>query len=458
MHSGGVRLPSSMKNGGSAVSTKTFHVGLFNSFGPLAWQADEDRTYGGDWWTGDAHIDLARRLEAAAFDFLFFEDTLTVSRAVGGTMDADLKGLAYAPKHDPLPLLAVLAKATKHIGLMATASTTFTPPWSMARTFATLDGISDGRIGWNIVTTAEETSAENFGIELPEHDARYEMADEYLDVVKQLWDAWDADALVRDVAANVHVDPSKVREINHEGAYYKVRGPLNTLRSPQGYPVLIQAGSSDRGRAFAAKHAELVFAPMEGGLEGMKDLRDDLRARAASFGRSPDSIQVLWAAFLDFTDEAGAAPEMSDEAFERALTFWSTTLDHDLSQYPLDQPFPASIVNSGHTGFFDELQELGKQGVSLRDGIIAMNDRKGEGQVDLSGSPETIAEKMIAIDEAVGGDGYLIMSSYLCNPAFITNVVDRLAPALQSHGAMQRSYGPGTLRERLQATTPIAQG
>src|SRR5262249_44693869 len=160
--------------------------------------APDDRLHGGDWWTGDAHVELAQRLERAAFDFLFFEDTLTVSRAIGGVMDADLKGMGHAPKHDVMAMLAALSQTTTRIGLVATGSTTFYPPWLLARLLSTLDSMSGGRIGWNIVTTGEQTAAENFGVDLPEHDARYEMADEYLEVVKELWEAWDEDALVRD--------------------------------------------------------------------------------------------------------------------------------------------------------------------------------------------------------------------------------------------------------------------
>ncbi|HWH25052.1 MAG TPA: NtaA/DmoA family FMN-dependent monooxygenase [Pseudolysinimonas sp.] len=427
------------------MSHLPLRLGIFHTFGPMAWHADEDRLHGGDWWTGDAHIELARRLEEATFDFLFFEDTATVSRSVGGTMDADLKSLSYAPKHDALVLLAALAKATSNIGLFATASTTFYPPWLLARTLSTLDSMSNGRIGWNIVTTADPDAADNFGLTLPDHDQRYAMAEEYLDVVKALWDAWDADALVRDQANNIHVDPSKVHAIDHDGTYYSVRGPLNTLRSPQGTPILIQAGTSPAGRDFAARHAELVFAPMEGGVEGMIAFREDIRKRAAEYGRAPDDVKIVWATFVNF--------DQSQRDFDATLTFWSSTLAHDLSQYPLDEPFPAELTPSGHTGFFEELQSLGARGISLRDALIEMENRGGEGELDLSGEPETVAERLIALNDQVGGDGYLIVGSFRSNPAFLTKVIDRMVPVLKAAGVMQTEYASGTTREKL--ATPV---
>src|SRR6185369_3519275 len=239
-------------------------------------------------------VEFAQAMERACFDYMILEDTLMVSKAWGGTAEMSLSQALQVPKHDPVPLAAMIAAATSRLGIVATMSTLAWPPFMLARVSTTIDHIAGGRFGWNIVTSGEDMAAQNFGMDkLPPRAQRYDMADEYVDLVCKLFDSWDADAVVMDRKTGTYADFRKVRPIHFEGKYFKVRGPLNTVRSPQGKPVFVQAGGSPRGRAFAAKHADSIIATANG-IEGMKQYRDDVRRHAVSFGRNPDDIKVLF--------------------------------------------------------------------------------------------------------------------------------------------------------------------
>src|SRR5580698_925485 len=223
-------------------------------------------------------------MERACFDYIMLEDTLMVSEAFGGSAKATLKHALLAPKHDPAPLATLIAAGTSRMGVVATLSTMAYPPFMLARLCSTLDHIAGGRFGWNIVTTGEETAAQNFGLEAPPgREQRYEMADEYVDLVCKLWDSWDSDAVLQDLATHTYADYRKVRPIHFEGKYYKCRGPLNTAPMPQGKPVFVQAGGSPRGRAFAARHSDSVVATAND-IAGMKRYRNDIRAHAEADG------------------------------------------------------------------------------------------------------------------------------------------------------------------------------
>ncbi len=228
-----------------------FHLAWFMNFIPPDW---EDEWAGPDdgwnWPNGRFFVDMARNMERACFDYIMIEDTVMVADAYGGTMEGALKNAAFAPKHDPVPLAVLIAAKTSKLGVVATMSTSFYPPYMLARLCSTVDSIAEGRFGWNIVSSAEDRAAQNFGlVGLPEHDERYNMADEYFDVVNQLWDSWAPDAVVMDRATHTYADHSRVHPINFEGKYFKSRGPLNTVPSPQHKPTFVQAGASPRGRS-----------------------------------------------------------------------------------------------------------------------------------------------------------------------------------------------------------------
>jgi FMN-dependent oxidoreductase (nitrilotriacetate monooxygenase family) len=433
------------------VASKKLHLGWFMNFTPGEW--DHPLAVGGAPWDGLFYVDMAKALERACFDYIMIEETLMVSEAFGESAEVTLKHALQVPKHDPSPLAAIIAAATRNLGVVATFSTLAYPPFMLARLCSTLDHIAGGRFGWNIVTSGEDAAAQNFGMgKLPPREQRYDMADEYVDLVCRLFESWDADAVVMDRETGTYADYRKVRPINFEGKFFKVRGPLNTVRSPQGRPVFVQAGGSPRGRAFAAKHADSIIAAATG-IEGKQAYRDDVRRHAASFGRNPDDIKVLFLVYpiLAETDaEALAKRERivsSPRFIERALASVSTVTDIDFSKFPLDEPLPRLTTN-GEQGSLDKFAHWGS-GKTLRQ--LAMERFGAVGSdVDFVGSPDTVAERMGQVAEAVGGDGFLISTPFQrTSRRFINEVTEGLVPALQRRGLARTAYSGGTLRQTL---------
>lgn len=426
-----------------------FHLGYFTKFGATSWPGD-GKEFGSQWADGSYHKELAKMLEAAKFDFVFFEDTTIVGDRYAGSMELDLKNATLAPKLDPMPLLPVMAQETSHIGLIATASTTFYPPFLLARLLSTIDSLTNGRAGWNMVTSSERNAALNFGMDklLPPNE-RYDIADEFVELVKKLWDSWEEGALIADPETGVYVDHTKVHTINFEGKHFRSRGPLNTLRSPQGHPVLAQAGASERGRDFSSKNAEVVLGMMTGGVEGMKAYREDIRRRAEKQGRNPDDIKVLFLTPVHIYPEGAAPPEMTETekqvAFEHNIVMASSSLDVDFSQYDLDVPVPQDIVAGGHTSALDHMKKAGREeGKSIRD---LFSTAKGASGMDFSGTADQVAEKLMAVMDEVGGDGFLIEGAGYNRQ--LPLLVNELIPALQKAGAVRTEYQGSTLREIL---------
>jgi FMN-dependent oxidoreductase (nitrilotriacetate monooxygenase family) len=434
------------------MSDKRFHMGWFMNFTTNEWNVP----FGNDGmpWNGKFYIEMAQAMERACFDYIMIEDTLMVSEAYGGNSEVYLKYATMAPKHDPAPLAAIMAAATSKMGVVATMSTTFYPPFMLARLCSTLDSIAEGRFGWNIVTSGEDGSAQNFGMDkLTEHDLRYDIADEYVDVVCKLWDSWEPDAVVRDRETNTYADFKKVHAINFKGKYFKSRGPLNTVRSPQGRPVFVQAGGSPRGRQFAAKTADSIIA-VANGVAGMKAYRDDVRARAAAQGRDPDDIKVLFVVtpVLGETEKEAVERKLradSDPDFiMQALASISSVTDIDFSQFDLDKPLPPLETN-GERGSLDKFAQWGS-GKTLRQLVL---DAGGvSDSIELVGTPDQVAEKMGEAMEGVGGDGFLISAPYMrVSKQYITEICEGLIPALQRRGLVRSAYSSphlrGTLRE-----------
>ena len=424
---------------------KKFHLGYFSKFGPPAWALDTDKTIGADWSDGSYHIELAKSLEKAMFDFVFFEDTVTVGEAYGGSMELDLKHAVYAPKHDPIPLLPLMAHATRHIGMIATASTTFYPPFLLARLLSTVDSLTRGRVGWNVVTSSEMPAARNFGLdELPPHETRYESADEYLELLQALWESWEEGALIRDVESRTHVDFTKVHAINFEGRFHKSRGPLNTLRSPQVRPVIAQAGASTTGRAFAAKHADVIVGLTTVGVPEMRAFREDIRARMVEFGRNPDDCKIMYLAPLHFATGVEKTQQQLDDAFEYGMVMRSASMDIDFSKYDLDAPVDQTMSAGGHTSALEAIKAEGRKGRTLREAVQITGSRR---HINLSGTPDEVAEKMMALMDEVGGDGILVEGGGFAS--HIDTLVNELIPTLQRAGAVRSEYNGSTLRENL---------
>src|SRR5712691_5178842 len=290
---------------------------------------------------------LTRKAEAAKLDFAFFGDGLYISEKSHPN---------FLNRFEPLTLLAALAMVTTHIGLAATLSTTYSDPYTVARQFASIDHLSNGRAGWNIVTSPLEGSALNYGKpEHPEHDLRYRMAHEFVEVTKGLWDSWEDDAFLRNKATGVFIDPAKIHRLNHKGEFFSVQGPLNISRSKQGRPVLVQAGSSEAGKAFAARHADAIFTS-QGSVADAVQFARDVRQRAAKYGRHPDEIVI----FPGCSPIVGRTPTEAEQKYQEiaslvdigdALHYLGRYFnDLDFTQFELDAPFP-DLGDFGRNGW-----------------------------------------------------------------------------------------------------------
>lgn len=333
---------------------------------------------------------------------------------------------------------------------MATFSTSFYPPFMLARLCTSLDHIARGRFGWNIVTSGEDGSAQNFGMDkLWPREVRYEMADEYLDLVCQLWDSWDRGAVVLDRASGTYAEASKVHTIDFVGKYFKCRGPLNTVPSPQGRPTFVQAGGSPTGRGFAAKHADSIIA-VATGIAGMQEYRDDVRERAETNGRKPDDVKVLFLVspiLAETTAEANARRQRMVDAphyITQTLAGISSVTDIDFSKFDLDHELPRLTTN-GEQGSLDKFAQWGS-GKTLRQLVADRIDRSYR----LCGTPDDVADEMGRVMEEVGGDGFLITAPAMrVGRRYITDITEGLVPALQRRGLVRSSYGYDLLRDNL---------
>ena len=426
---------------------KKFHLAWFTNFTLDEWH-EPLSSGGGNPWNGDFFLDFAKALERACFDYIMFEDTLMVSESYGGNTKAYLKGAIQVPKHDPAPLAAVIGSQTRNLGVVATMSTLGYSPFLLARLCTTIDHLARGRFGWNIVTSGEDTAAQNFGLhELPEHDLRYEMADEFMEVVNKLFASWAPDAVVLDRETQTYADWTKVKPIHHEGKYYRSRGPLNTVPSPQGRVAYIQAGGSERGRDFAAKHADSIIAGANGN-KAKKEFRDDVRRRAAKFGRNPDDIKVLYlfgAVMGDTEAEAKAkyARNIAQPRFiDRRLALISGITDIDFAKFPMDRPLPLDLTTNGESASLKRFAQFGS-GKTLSQVIE-------DGAADVVGTPDQCAAYMEQMMEEVGGDGFLMRHPFHhINRRYILEVTEGLVPALQKRGLVRTEYTKPTLRETL---------
>lgn len=435
------------------MTDKRFHLAWFMNFTPDEWR-EPFAQGGGAPWDGQFYMEMAQTLERACFDYIMIEDKLMVPETFGGNRDYCLSAGLIAPKHDPAPLAVAMGLATKHLGVIATMSTMAYPPFLLARLCSTIDSLTRGRFGWNVVTSAEDLAAQNFGMDvLPPREDRYAMADEYMDVVRALFDSWEPDAVVLDREKGIYADPSKVHTIDFKGKYFKVRGPLNTVPSPQGRPVFVQAGASPRGRDFAAKNADSIIS-VANGIEGMKAFRDDIRARAEKFGRNPNDIKVLFC----ITPTLGETEEDAIEKYKRTIStdqFVNDTLasisaitEVDFAKYALDEPLPEKLTTNGESGTLDKFQQWGS-GKTLRE--LASDSGGGlVSSMELIGTPDQVADKMGAAMAEVGGDGFLITTPVMrVSRRYLIEIADGLVPALQRRGLVRSEYKHQLLRDNL---------
>jgi FMN-dependent oxidoreductase (nitrilotriacetate monooxygenase family) len=434
------------------MTDNRFHLAWFMNFTPDEWR--EPFGNGGLPWDGQFYIEMAQTLERACFDYIMIEDKLMVPETYGGSRDFALRNAMMVPKHDPAPLAVAMGMATQRLGVVATMSTMSYPPFMLARLSSTIDSLTRGRFGWNIVTSAEDLAAQNFGMDkLPLREHRYAMADEYMHVVRSLFDSWEPDAIVLDRKNGIYADPSKVHTIDHKGEFYQVRGPLNTVPSPQGRPVFVQAGASPRGRDFAAQHADSIIS-VANGVEGMKAFREDIRARAVAQGRDPNEIKVLFCitpTLADTQEEARAKyirTTTSDNFVTDILSSISAITEIDFSQFEVDKPLPRKLVTNGESGSLDKFQQWGS-GKTLRE--LAADGGGGlVSSLELIGTPDQVADKMGEAMAEVGGDGFLITTPVLrVSRRYLVEIADGLVPALQRRGLVRTEYAHQKLRDNL---------
>ncbi|MFI9812744.1 LLM class flavin-dependent oxidoreductase [Saccharothrix variisporea] len=400
------------------------------------------------------HERLARIAEDAKFDSVFLADSPVLWGQVGRRPSGKL---------EPTVLLTALARATSRIGLIATASTTYNDPFNLARRFASLDHVSGGRAGWNIVTTAGDDAARNFGLESqPAHVERYERADEFLQVAKKLWDSWDDDAIVADKERGVHAEADRVRPIDHEGKHFRVRGPLNLPRSPQAYPVLVQAGSSEDGKDFAARHAEAVFTAQQT-LAEAKAFYADVKDRARAAGRDPDHVKILpgLVPVIGSTEaEARAADAELDRLIvpEYAREQLAKTLRVDPSTLHLDRPLPADLPTEdeieGAKSRYTLIVELARrESLTVRELIGRLGG--GRGHKTFAGTPEQVADTIEHWYREGAADGFNIMPAVL--PSGLEVFASEVVPILQRRGLFRREYTGPTLRDHYGLPRPANQ-
>jgi FMN-dependent oxidoreductase (nitrilotriacetate monooxygenase family) len=429
------------------MTNRRMHLVAYLKTGPTALHA-------GGWRHPEARLDdileparyeqIARELEAACFDACFFADLLGLYDIHGGSFETYVRDGGQISYLDPMTVLPIMANATRHLGLGATLSTTFIPAYLIARSLGSLDVISKGRVAWNIVTSATDLEARNFGTVLPPREVRYDHADEVVEACLRLWGSWDADAFVLDKARGVMSDPAKVHYANYDGKWVKTRGPLSIPRSPQGHPVLMQAGSSDRGRDFAARWAELVFVA-QATRSDMQAFRKDLHGRMEKRGRSPEDCKVLVETRVIVGETDSIARDKADyldslAKTELNLASVSSSVGVDLTK--TKEVDLAQRGTQGMQGSADLLAQIARtEGGTMRE--AASKVRSGQ----IIGAPKTVAD--VLEDQFVSGacDGFVL--SPLWAPGTHESICRAVVPELQRRGLFRTAYTGRTLRENL---------
>ncbi|MFJ2618010.1 LLM class flavin-dependent oxidoreductase [Glutamicibacter sp. NPDC087344] len=401
----------------------------------------------------DEVLAVAKSAEEAHLDFVFLADELCAP-------DADPKILSRDPviyRFEPLTLLAALAVTTKRIGLVATQTTTYNEPYHIARKFASLDNLSNGRVGWNLVTSYVPAEAKNFSESSHMGSVdRYERAEEFQEVVSGLWDSWDDDAFLLDKASGRYFDPSKMNTLNHEGKHFSVRGPLNVRRTPQGHPVQVQAGSSEAGLNLAAKCTDIAFTAQPT-LAGALAFSKTLRAKTVAAGRAEDSVRII----AGVQPIIGDSPEHAQELYEEmqelihpevGLTRLSQLLDYDVTGLPLDGPLPDDIPDTDNYKSRRQLiiDTARSENLTLRELYLRVVGSYGHRIV--VGTAETVADELTEWFLAGAVDGYILSPTHL--PAGFEVFKDKVIPLLQDRGVFRTEYTGATFREHLGLNRP----
>ena len=435
------------------MASKPFHLGWFLQGSSVqAWGESWTGHIGTTWMVPELFVDMARSLERACFDYILLEDSSYVGESWGGSTELYLKHAIAVPRQDPSVIASIMTQTTSRIGIVPTFGTYAYPPYLLARLIATLDQVSSGRIGWNMVTGSSDFAAMNFGMPgMPEHDLRYEMADEYMEVCRQLWASWEPGAIIADRHNGFLVDHTKVHAVNFEGKYFKTRGPLNSGPCVQGQPVIAQAGGSPRGRQFAAQHADTIVA-LTKGIAAMKTYRDDVRARMIACGRDPDACKVLFLVSpiigeteQEAQDKKHLRQARAEAQIPQRLAHLGKVTNIDFGKFDLNKPLPDDVTTNGHQQILDEFRRK-YAGKTLREAMLEHNATALS--VDLIGTPDSLAARMGEIMEEAGGDGFLFSLPNV-NRRTLAEIEDGLIPALQDRGLVRAAYAHQHFRDNL---------
>lgn len=434
------------------------HLGAFlypTGYHVSAWRLEEVEARSG--FDATNFLRIAQLAEKAQFDFVFLPDSLAMR---GDDLEVLSKSaIRYVAQLEPITLMSAIAAVTSRIGLVASASTTYNHPFHLARTFASLDHISSGRAGWNLVTSQNGWEAQNFGMtKHPDHADRYARAREFAEVVVKLWDSWDADAFVNDREAGRYFDPQKVRVADHRGEHFRVRGPLHVPRCPQSRPVIFQAGASESGKTLAAECADVVFTAQDN-LQDAKDFRAEIQQRALLAGRNPDSIKVMPGLMpvLDSTDRGARAKfERLEDLIDPAtgLSLLEGQLGEvDISQLDVEAPVPATLgpTNASKSRQSLLLKTAAREGLSLRD--LYRHVASSRGHKLFVGTADAQADMMQQWYEEGAADGFNIIPAVL--PQSLESFVELCLPILQRRGLVRTSYTSATLRDHLCIPSPV---
>jgi len=431
------------------IRFNAFQMNTVSHQSPGLWthpRNDSHRYTDPDYWT-----ELAQLLERGLFDAIFLADVLGAYDVYQGSADAALRHAVQAPLNDPLALVPIMSQATTHLGFGVTCALTYEHPYTFARRMSTLDHLTRGRIGWNIVTGYLDSAARNLGLNQQlSHDERYDLADEYMEVVHKLWEqSWDADAVVNDKQRGVYAEPSRIHPIAHEGKYFKVPGFHLCEPSPQRTPLLYQAGTSPRGTAFAAKHAECTFVSGPS-IRVVKKYADDLRAAVRTAGRDGDALKI-YAQALIITAPTEAEARAKHEDYKRhidieaALALLSGWTGVDFSQFPPDATIEYIDSDAGRSALasFSAADPNRKWTVREAAEFIGLG---GRGPV-LVGDPRQVADQLEMWQDETGIDGFNL--AYAIAHESMRDVVDLIVPELQRRGRYRTEYTAGTLREKI---------
>tara|TARA_B100001778_G_scaffold322646_1_gene315171 strand:- start:360 stop:1682 length:1323 start_codon:yes stop_codon:yes gene_type:complete len=429
------------------------HLAQFLVHGPTyhslgMWRHPKTISSGFKWDKPELYQHIARVCERGLFDTVFFADLNYIADTYKGAMAPSLMHATQAPEHDPIPLLSFMAAATKKIGVASTFSVSHSHPFYAARLWATLDHLTNGRAGWNVVTSINSNQAANYGEERQSTDNRYDRAHEFMEVCQKLWNSWDVDAVKMDHENGIFADPEKVNRIEHTGKFFKSRGPLNVTRSPQNGPAIFQAGTSPKGQDFAVKYADAIFA-IQPRPEDAANYFNSIKSQMTDIGRDPDACKILFGMQPIIGSSESEALEKQEEhnalvPLEGGMAILSAHLDFDLSKIPAD----ALMSERNEPELYRMRTRFHKiDGTPMTVAETAARHGQSVSLPQFVGTPQGIADQMEAFINVAGGDGFMLTAIH--SPGAIEEFVDLVVPELQKRGIYRKEYKGNTQREIL---------